>query len=88
MMPSSARTYHLRRELSTAQSIQLPAAYSRLCITPKAVRQMSSSAASAVHDVQSCNVAVVGAGAGGLAAAKELIEEGHNVTVFEVLLHF
>lgn len=33
----------------------------------------------------SCKVAVIGAGAAGLAAAKELLREGHTVTVFEQL---
>ncbi|CAG9463527.1 unnamed protein product [Pedinophyceae sp. YPF-701] len=45
---------------------------------PAAARAMSSSA----HR-KSCDVAVVGAGAAGLAAAKELRSEGHSVVVFE-----
>ncbi|KAK0586233.1 hypothetical protein LWI29_003219 [Acer saccharum] len=31
----------------------------------------------------SCNVAVIGAGASGIVAARELRREGHNVVVFE-----
>ncbi len=34
---------------------------------------------------RSANVAVVGAGAAGLAAVRELVREGHSVTCYEVM---
>ncbi len=34
---------------------------------------------------RSANVAVVGAGAAGLAAVRELVREGHSVTCYEVI---
>jgi len=34
---------------------------------------------------RSASVAVVGAGAAGLAAVRELVQEGHSVTCYEVM---
>ena len=36
---------------------------------------------------RSANVAVIGAGAAGLAAVREAVREGHWVTCYEVMAH-